>query len=179
VARQHPGTTRAEALKNEQRSSIKEIRTETVMIKKQVVKMLINGKTFEVEIEDLDTSPMEVTVNGKKYQVELEAEGTGAIPAVLPAEIAPPVVTAVPAAPVAPAPPSAGSAKELRSPMPGIVLDISVKPGDKISRGQQLCALEAMKMKNAIRSPRDGVVASIEVREGQKVSHNEVLVVFE
>jgi biotin carboxyl carrier protein len=62
--------------------------------------------------------------------------------------------------------------------MPGNVLNIEVKAGDRVSFRQQLCSLEAMKMKNAIRSPRDGVIASVEVSEGQAVSHGDVLFTF-
>jgi biotin carboxyl carrier protein len=62
--------------------------------------------------------------------------------------------------------------------MPGNVLDITVKPGDRVRFRQQLCSLEAMKMKNAIRSPRDGVIAIVNVTEGQAVSHGDVLFTF-
>ena len=63
--------------------------------------------------------------------------------------------------------------------MPGNILDIAVKPGDKVAARQQLCSLEAMKMKNAIRSPGEGVIASVEVAEGQSVAHGDVLFTFE
>jgi len=63
--------------------------------------------------------------------------------------------------------------------MPGSVLDIAVKPGDRVRFRQQLCSLEAMKMKNAIRSPRDGVIASVEVTPGQTVAHGDALFTFE
>jgi biotin carboxyl carrier protein len=62
--------------------------------------------------------------------------------------------------------------------MPGNILGIAVKPGDEVGFRQQLCSLEAMKMKNAIRSPRDGVIASVEVSEGQAVAHGDVLFTF-
>jgi biotin carboxyl carrier protein len=48
-----------------------------------------------------------------------------------------------------------------------------------VSAGQEVCTLEAMKMKNAIRSPREGVVAAVEAQVGQKVAHGAVLVTFE
>ena len=89
-----------------------------------------------------------------------------------------PVAVAAPAAPAA-APAAAAGSGDVVSPMPGVVLDICVKPGDSVTRGQQVCALEAMKMKSAIRAARDGVVASVEVSEGQRVTHGAVLVRFE
>jgi len=63
--------------------------------------------------------------------------------------------------------------------MPGIVLNIAVRPGDHVDFGQRLCSLEAMKMNNAIRSPRDGVIATIHVTEGQTVLHHDLLFTFQ
>jgi biotin carboxyl carrier protein len=63
--------------------------------------------------------------------------------------------------------------------MPGLIIDVCVKPGDKVTRGQHMMALEAMKMKNSIRSPRDAVIASVAVADQQKVAYNDLLVTFE
>ena len=141
------------------------------------VKVKVNGKNYDVEVGDLSVSPLSVTVDGVAYTVELEDGATvSAVPAAAVAATAP----SAPAAPVAVAAPAAAAGSgDVVSPMPGIVLDICVKAGDSISRGDQVCALEAMKMKSAIRASRDGVVASIEVSEGQRVAHGAVLVRFE
>jgi biotin carboxyl carrier protein len=56
---------------------------------------------------------------------------------------------------------------------------ILVQPGDKVQKGQGLCTLEAMKMKNAIRSNREGTIASIVVNIGDQVNHGQVLMTFE
>jgi len=139
----------------------------------------VNGKTYEVEIGDLMASPVEVTVNGKKYSVEMDF--SSGVPA--PAAPAAPVAAAPVAAPVraakpAPAPVAAGSGDDVRAPMPGTILNVAVKPGDKVTTGQTLCFLEAMKMKNAIKSPREATIAGVEVTDGQKVTFGEVLVRF-
>jgi biotin carboxyl carrier protein len=85
-----------------------------------------------------------------------------------------------PATPQAPAQVTKpGSQDELRSPMPGTILDINVKVGDKVARGQQLCSLEAMKMKSAVRSPREGIISCVEVTDGQKVAFGDLLFRFE
>jgi biotin carboxyl carrier protein len=60
--------------------------------------------------------------------------------------------------------------------MPGRVLRLSVAPGEKVSAGQGLLVLEAMKMENEVKAPRDGVVDSVGVSAGQAVSAGEVLV---
>jgi biotin carboxyl carrier protein len=63
--------------------------------------------------------------------------------------------------------------------MPGVIIEVTAKVGDRVKYGQQLCTLEAMKMNNTIRSPRDGVVAKAEVAVGQTVTHGQVLFTFD
>jgi len=63
--------------------------------------------------------------------------------------------------------------------MPGRVLRVLVGPGDRVTQGQPILVLEAMKMENEVKSPRDGVVASVEAPAGQAVSAGDVLVRFE
>ncbi|MEI8191631.1 MAG: acetyl-CoA carboxylase biotin carboxyl carrier protein subunit, partial [candidate division NC10 bacterium] len=63
----------------------------------------------------------------------------------------------------------------LTAPMPGKILSVEVKQGDRVSRGQTVVILEAMKMKNAIKSPYDGVVLEIMVRAEQSVAHGDPL----
>lgn len=64
---------------------------------------------------------------------------------------------------------------ELHAPMPGVIIEIDIAPGDVVQRGDQLFVLEAMKMKNPIRSPREGVVAEVFVREGENVNFDDLL----
>ena len=68
---------------------------------------------------------------------------------------------------------------EVKAPMPGLVLNILVEPGQVITKGDGLFVLEAMKMENIIKSPADAVVKSIEVQKGVAVEKNQVLVRFE
>jgi biotin carboxyl carrier protein len=149
---------------------------------KRQVKVVVDGKTYVVEVGDTTVSPTTVIVNGKAHQVDLQTIETRAAPG-KPGEKA-----AVPTAP-APAPAdvspqvqmtgTGGVYGEVRAPMPGTIVEIYVKPGDQISIRQELCALEAMKMKNAIRANREGVIASVEVTEGQSVTHGQVLFTYE
>jgi len=77
---------------------------------------------------------------------------------------------------------SIGSAKKVNSikaPMPGLILDISVKVGDVVEEGNTLLILEAMKMENSIASPRDGIIKAISVAKGAAVEKNELLIEFE
>ncbi len=147
---------------------------------KRTMKVVVNGKSYEVELGDASGGQMEVMVNGKAYRVTLEE---GQAPVVVPAA---PVKTAAPApasvarpVPRPAAPAAAASGNALNAPMPGVIMDIAVEVGQKVSVGQQLCALEAMKMKNAIRSPREGVIAAVAVSEGQRVNYGDLLFQFE
>jgi acetyl-CoA/propionyl-CoA carboxylase biotin carboxyl carrier protein len=64
---------------------------------------------------------------------------------------------------------------ELRSPMPGTVLAVSVAEGDTVVAGQPLLVIEAMKMEHTIAAPTDGVVSALAVREGQQVAVDQPL----
>ena len=140
--------------------------------------ILVNGKSYKVEVGDLSSSPAEVIVDGKPFQVEFEAVETVGTPV----RTAPVKKASAPVAPVAVAPASpvvAATGNGVRAPMPGTIVRIEVHAGDKVTRGQTLLSLEAMKMKNAIKSPVDAVVKAIHVNDGQKVQFNDLLVSFE
>jgi biotin carboxyl carrier protein len=63
--------------------------------------------------------------------------------------------------------------------MPGLIVSVTVNPGDQVRKGQELCILEAMKMEQAIRSPHEGKVNEVNIASGQRVSYEEVLFVIE
>ena len=148
----------------------------------RLIKVVVNGTAYEVEVGDLGCSPATVIVNGKPYAVEIETRlKAGEIRENRPAK---PDVKTIPVEAVAKKPagkkettlPGAANENEVRAPMPGTILNVVVKPGANVCRGDPLCALEAMKMKSAIRSPKAGVIASVEVTDGQKVAYGDVLI---
>ncbi|WP_085032904.1 acetyl-CoA carboxylase biotin carboxyl carrier protein subunit [Ensifer aridi] len=63
-----------------------------------------------------------------------------------------------------------------RAPMPGVVVQTSVLPGDQISAGTALMVIESMKLESVIRSPQDGMVDRIHFKEGESFEHGAVLV---
>ncbi len=63
----------------------------------------------------------------------------------------------------------------LKAPMPGLVIAIPVKEGDKVKKGDVLLILESMKMQNELKSPRDGVVARLRISTGESVEQNQTL----
>jgi biotin carboxyl carrier protein len=71
------------------------------------------------------------------------------------------------------------SDKELRAPMPGLVISVNVEQGQQVKEGQAVCVLESMKMQMAIHAPVDGVVKEIVVESDQKVEKDALLVILE
>ena len=72
----------------------------------------------------------------------------------------------------------AGSLNEIKAPMPGLILDLKVAPGDVVKKGDVVLILEAMKMENSIKSPGDGLVKAVNVSLKQSVEKNQVLIQF-
>ena len=134
-------------------------------------KYKINGKEFNVAINKVEDSVAEVEVNGVAYQVEMEKT----------VKVAPvivrPVVTA--SAPVASASAAVGAAGAIKSPLPGVILDINIKVGDVVKTGQKVAMLEAMKMENVINADHDGKVTEIKVNKGDSVLEGADLIIIE
>ncbi len=71
------------------------------------------------------------------------------------------------------------SVKEVKSPMPGLVVKVFVSEGQQVVAGDKLLTLEAMKMENILKSPGDGTIKSIKVKGSDTVDKNQVLIEFE
>ena len=74
---------------------------------------------------------------------------------------------------------SAQKIKNIKAPMPGLILDILIEPGQTVSKGDQLLILEAMKMENVLKAEGDGVVKSIEVEKSAAVDKGQILIEME
>ncbi len=74
---------------------------------------------------------------------------------------------------------TAGPAGAVRAPLPGKIIDLKVKPGDTVSRGQPLLVLEAMKMEHTLAAPADGTVKTVRYAVGEQVAEGAELVEFE
>jgi len=149
----------------------------------------ISGKDYVVDVQETDFDQFEVQVGGQSYSVSLTEDqsvgGVSAAPVAAPAPAASAPKAAAPApaaaAPKAAAPkkPAGGGGKgALKAPMPGVILEVNVKAGDKVTRGQQVAVLDAMKMHNVIGAPHDGTIAEVCVAAGQNVGHGDVIVTF-
>jgi glutaconyl-CoA decarboxylase len=128
-----------------------------------------------------------VIVNGHTYEVFVEDAGTVAQPSFAPAAV--PVPISAPAPIAAPAPVAAAAEPEpapvaapaadaevVRSPMPGTIVSVAVKPGDRVKYGDLLFVLEAMKMENEIYAPHDATVTGVLVNAGANVNTNDSII---
>ncbi len=130
----------------------------------------INGNEYNVEIGSVEGNVADVTVNGASYKVEME-NVPAAAPAAAPASRTTPAPAAVQAASPVPAAPAApaGTGKPVTSPLPGVIIEVSVKEGQTVKAGQKVAVLEAMKMENEIQAPADGTITAILVNKGDSV----------
>jgi len=142
------------------------------------IKVIVDGTEYIVEVGDLSERPIRARVNQRTYQVQVAEPGAPAAPR--PQVIRKPVTPAPKPTPAVPTLAAAvGGAGTVASPMPGDIVDVFVKTGDEVTTGQELCSLEAMKMKNAIRAPHAGKIAEVHVMPGQEVTHGQALFTFE
>lgn len=154
-------------------------------------KYKINGNVYNVIINDIEDNIANVEVNGTPYRVEMDEA----------AVMSAPVSPVTPVAPVAPKPAScpaeapkaeaastpapaakpavaSGSQSAVKSPLPGVIVDIKVKVGDAVKKGQTVLILEAMKMENTINADKDGVISAINVNKGDSVLEGTDLIII-
>lgn len=125
-----------------------------------------------------------VTVNGVTYEVSVEEASSAQSATPVAAAPVSPTAPAAPATPVqaAPAPASpaasapAAGGESVKAPMPGTILRMNVKVGDKIEKDDLVCILEAMKMENEIFSPVSGTVTAVNAPQGASVTTGDAIV---
>ena len=157
--------------------------------------LALGDREFIIDVQELTADRFQVVVEGTSYEVTLSgdenlpaatitpdyqpAKAGSAAPATAtsPARVATRVAAPAPARPTARRAAGGGS-DALNAPMPGVILELHVKVGDSVARGQQIAVLDAMKMHNFIGAPRAGVIAEVCVAAGQAVGHGDPIVRF-
>lgn len=137
-------------------------------------KYTINGNVYKVHINSVIEDVAEVEVNGMPYKVNMEKPAKKQVVTLKRPAQAP---TTPSGAPVVSRPAST-TAGALKSPLPGVILEIKCNVGDTVKRGQTILILEAMKMENSIPADRDGKIIEIKVNKGDSVLENADLVVI-
>lgn len=144
-------------------------------------KFNINGNKYSVDVVNVEDNKAEVELNGKSYTVELDMPELKVPvtpkPVVRPVAAAPAARAAAPAQ--SPAPAAGGEGTSVKSPLPGTILNVFAHPGDKVTSGQRILLLEAMKMENNVNAPKDGTIKAIRVQQGDAVMEGDVLFVIE
>ncbi len=145
----------------------------------KVFKYKINGSPYRVVVQKSDQESVELEVNGTPYVVEIEQKKKKPVSTIQrhvssssssqSVEAAKPTVTRSAVA--------AGSIV-VNSPLPGVVLEIKVKVGDAVKKGDTIMVLEAMKMENNIQASSDGTVSKISVEKGASVLEGAELIVI-
>ena len=122
--------------------------------------ILLNGKGYATELLHVDFQEkyFEIRVNGSNFKVKLADRFDQLIEKMGLSKQ------------------TSAKIKDIKAPMPGLVLEIHVEAGQEVSRGQSLLILEAMKMENIIKSPGDGIVRRIYVEKGNPVEKNHLLI---
>lgn len=134
---------------------------ENIIMTKQY-KITVNGKTYDVSVEEVKQE--KVKVSAPVVQAQTQAPK--------PVQQAKPVVQAD-------SPSSSAAIDEnavsVKATMPGTIVSFSVAVGDKVTEGQVVAILEAMKMENELTAPASGEVKSIHVEKGSSVVEGQVI----
>jgi glutaconyl-CoA/methylmalonyl-CoA decarboxylase subunit gamma len=141
-------------------------------------KFQIDKNQYEVEISNIDDNVADVVVNGTSYKVEVEKSLQTTKTPKLVRSVAVPSTDASPQVAKTASPSAPKGSGVIKSPLPGKVLNILIKPGDQVAIGQKIIVLEAMKMENNIDSDKEGKVTEVKVAKGDNVMEGDILVVI-
>lgn len=133
-------------------------------------RLKVGEREFAIDVQEQTADRYAVSVGGEAYEVTLAEDANPSAVSIAPR----PTVALPPSRPAV----TAGGKGALTAPMPGVILEVKVKAGDAVERGQPVAVLDAMKMHNSIASPRTGVVAEVLVAAGQTVDHGEPILKY-
>ena len=137
----------------------------------------VEGTDYDVEILEIEDNIAKVTVNGAEFEVEMKQmlkPTKRPIKQVVAPEVINNTRIETPKKPQAAAP--AGAGANIEAPLPGTIIDVKVKVGDKVKSGDTVVVLEAMKMQNNIETDIDGEVTAVLVKQGDSVMEGTPLV---
>ncbi len=130
-------------------------------VKNNQFHILQNGISYNATLVEKNDRNLTIKVNGNLYEVAIEDEYDLLLEQ-LGMEFG-----------------KAGLLEDIKAPMPGMVVEVKVQPGDTVTKDQPLVILEAMKMENVLKAPADATIGSVSVNQEDKVDKNQVLITFE
>ena len=132
------------------------------------LRVRVNDEWYAVEVGDTYQSPVEVIVDGETFLVEVGSPGDGAMPS--PRKAAPkaelPGLRGL----------TQGDERVIRCPLPGKIVEVTVKKGQQMEVGEEICLLESMKMEQSVRMAKAGLVKNVKVKKGQAVNAGQPLI---
>lgn len=139
-------------------------------------KFKINGNDYVVNIKNIEDNLAEMEVNGSPYTVEVDQTLEPTKTTKLVRSVSVPSTDTHPSVAKTSSPQEPKGAGNIKSPLPGVILDIYIKVGDRVKVGQKLLVLEAMKMENLIESDKEGIITAIAKQKGDSVMEGDVLI---
>lgn len=139
-------------------------------------KFTIHGNKYDVKILSIEDNIAEIEVNGAIYEVEIEKTLPQTKTPKLVRPLSVPSTESVPSQMKTSAPSVPKGVGFVKSPLPGVILDVHVKEGDQVKIGAKLITLEAMKMENNINADKEGTVKSVKVKKGDSVLEGDLLI---
>lgn len=140
-------------------------------------KFKIGGTDYAATVEELEGGKLQVNLNGKAFEVEMpQSERKVQRPAAQAPAAPKAAATVAKAAPAPAAPAASAGGRPINAPLPGVVIKINAKVGDKVSTGDTILILEAMKMENNITADSNGTIKAILCKEGDQVQSGQALV---
>lgn len=137
-------------------------------------KFSIHGNTYDVEVLSIEDNIAEIDVNGSIYKVEIHKEvKTSKTPKLIRRAVEP---TGETDKAKTSKPSEKKGAANVKAPLPGTILSINKKVGDKVKVGDNLLVMEAMKMENNINAHKDGTITAIKINVGDSVLEGDMLV---
>jgi biotin carboxyl carrier protein len=122
--------------------------------------LIYNNRSYTLEISEEEGKRYDIKLNGKSISIELK-DKLDLLLEKLGLDVG-----------------DAGKLQSIKAPMPGLIVEVKVNPGDQVKKGDQLLILEAMKMENIIKSPGEGTVKAVNVVKGDGVEKNQVMIQF-
>ena len=136
----------------------------------------INNRSHTVVVKKIQSDLAIVEVNGTEYEVEIEKKIRRHLE---PLDVKPTLQTGSRATATQeqfPAEKLSVSTNQIAAPLPGLIMNVLVKVGEKIKANQVVLKMEAMKMENDVKSDQDGIVEKIHVKPGDSVLENSPLI---
>ena len=133
-----------------------------IEVKQGIFYIIKDNKSYNAEVlkANHEEKSFVIRVNGNKYTVQLKDKYDHLLKELGMETLA------------------AAKVKDIKAPMPGLVVDVRVNEADEIKKGDALVVLQAMKMENILKSPTDAVIKKIHIKKGDAIEKNQIMITF-